>query len=64
MPVAIYYGEYDQIINFDYLNSIDIPTIWRNLIQIIRDVGHILFYESPADFNISFETYLHTVFKK
>lgn len=64
VPVAVYYGEYDQIINFDYLNSIDIPTIWRNLIQIIRDVGHILFYENPADFNISFETYLHTIFDK
>ncbi len=64
VPVAVYYGEYDQIINFDYLNSIDIPTIWRNLIQIIREVGHIFFYENPADFNISFETYLHTVFNK
>lgn len=62
VPVAVYHGEYDQIINFDYLNSIEIPTLWGSLIQIIRDVGHIFFYESPADFNISFETYLNTVF--
>ncbi len=64
VPVAVYFGELDQILNFDYLNSIDIPSIWRSIIQIVRDTGHIFFYESPADFNISFETYLHTVFNK
>ncbi len=64
VPIAVYHGEYDQIINFDYLNSIEIPTMWRNLIQIIRDVGHIFFYESPADFNISFEAYLNNVFSQ
>lgn len=62
VPVAVYFGEYDQIFNFDYLNSIEIPTIWRSIIQILRNVGHIFFYESPADFNISFETYLHSIF--
>jgi pimeloyl-ACP methyl ester carboxylesterase len=64
VPIAVYFGELDQIINFDYLNSIDIPTIWRTIIQIIQDTGHIFFYESPADFNVSFESYLHTVFNK
>ncbi|MBU8891143.1 MAG: alpha/beta hydrolase [Bacteroidales bacterium] len=64
VPVAVYFGEFDQIINLDYLNSVNIPTIWKNQIQIIRDTGHIFFYESPADFNISTETYLHTVFNK
>lgn len=64
VPVAVYYGEYDQIINFDYLNSLDIPTIWGNIIQITREVGHIFFYESPADFNINLEAYLNTVFYK
>ncbi len=62
IPVAVYYGEYDQIINFDYLNSVEVPTIWRSIIQIIREVGHIFFYESPADFNISFEAYLTNIF--
>ena len=63
VPVAVYFGELDQIINFDYLNSIDFPTIWRSKIQIINDSGHMFFYESPADFNVSFEGYLNTVFK-
>lgn len=62
IPVGVYYGEYDQIINFDYLNSIEIPAIWRNIVQIIRDAGHIFFYECPADFNVSFEAFLNTAF--
>lgn len=62
VPIAVYYGEFDQIINFDYLNTIEIPSIWRSIIHILRNVGHMFFYESPADFNISFETYLHSIF--
>jgi pimeloyl-ACP methyl ester carboxylesterase len=62
IPVAVYYGEHDQIVNFEYVNSIDIPTMWRSIIQIIREAGHIFFYENPADFNVSFEAYLITVF--
>ena len=64
VPVAVYYGEFDRIINFDYLSSIEIPSMWKNNTQIIRDTGQIFFYESPADFNLSFETYLFTVFNK
>ncbi|MFC2103865.1 alpha/beta fold hydrolase [Bacteroidota bacterium] len=64
VPIAVYYGEYDQIFNFDHLNSIVIPTIWRNLIQIIRDAGQIFFYECPADFNVSIEAFLLTTFYK
>jgi len=60
--LAIYYGEYDQIIDFDYVNSLEIPFLWRNLVQIIRNSGNLFFYECPADFNISFEAYLNTVF--
>ena len=62
VPVGIFYGEEDQIINFDFLNSLEIPTIWRYIVQIIKDVGHIFFYESPADFNVNYESYLHTAF--
>ena len=62
IPIAIYFGEYDQIFNFEYLKSIETPTIWKNIIQIIRDAGHIFFYECPADFNVNFEVYLNTIF--
>ena len=64
VPVAVYYGEYDQIINYDYFKSFEIPTLWKGYIQVIKDVGHIFFYESPADFNINFESFLHSIFKK
>lgn len=63
IPVAIYIGEFDQIIDIDYLKSINIPALWKESIQVIKDAGHIFFYENPADFNISFESYLNNVFK-
>ncbi len=61
VPVAVYYGEKDQIIHFDYLNSIQIPSIWRSIIQVIPEAGHIFFYENPADFNVNFEAFLNSV---
>ncbi|MFC2151304.1 alpha/beta fold hydrolase [Bacteroidota bacterium] len=64
VPIAVYYGEFDQIFDFDHLKSIAIPAIWRNLVQIIRDAGQIFFYECPADFNVNFEAYLLTTFHK
>lgn len=63
IPVAIYCGEFDQMINCELYNSLEAPTLWKGINQTIRDVGHMFFYESPADFNISFEIFLNTVFK-
>jgi len=64
LPVAVYHGEYDQMIDFDFLKNIDIPDMWRDIIQVIRDSGQLFFYECPADFNVSFETFLFTIFNK
>ena len=64
VPIAVYFGEHDQIFSFEYLKSIEIPSMWRNLVQIIREAGHIFFYESPADLNVSLEAYLNTIFHR
>lgn len=62
VPVAIYYGESDQMINTEYFENFTIPALWKDKIQEVKDAGHMFFYESPADFNISIETFLNTVF--
>lgn len=64
LPIAVYHGEYDQMINLDFLKSLKIPHVWGNRIQVIRDSGQIFFYECPADFNVSFEAYLFTIFNQ
>ncbi len=64
IPIATYIGEYDQIFSLEYLKSIKISGLWKNNIQVIKDAGHIFFYENPADFNVSFEDYLNNVFNK
>lgn len=64
IPIAAYIGEFDQIIDIDYLKTISIPNLWKDSIQVIKDAGYIFFYENPADFNISFESYLNEIFNK
>ena len=61
-PLVVYYGEHDQMINLNILKEIKTPNLWKEVKHKIKDAGHMFFYESPADFNISFETYLNTVF--
>lgn len=63
VPVAVYVGEHDQIFRNEVWNSVKFSNLWRNSIQEIKEAGHIFFYENPADFNVSFELYLNTVFK-
>jgi len=63
IPVAVYIGEHDQIFKKESLNTLNFKNLWRSSIQEIKEAGHIFFYENPADFNVSFEVYLNTVFK-
>lgn len=40
IPVAVLSGEFDQIVNNDYLRSLDIPSAWRGSVQFIKGAGH------------------------
>ncbi|MBI9054750.1 MAG: alpha/beta hydrolase [Bacteroidales bacterium] len=62
IPIASYIGENDQIFDIEHFKNISMPTLWQGNIQIIKNAGHIFFYENPADFNVSFESYLNSVF--
>jgi len=62
IPIASFIGENDQIFDIEHLKSISMPTLWNNDIQTIKNAGHIFFYENPADFNVSFESFLNSVF--
>lgn len=62
-PIALYCGEFDQMINNERIKDIKASNIWKEMVHEIKDSGHMFFYESPADFNISLESYLNTVFK-
>ncbi len=62
-PIALYFGEFDQMISNKTIKEIEVPNIWKGRAQEIKDAAHMFFYESPADFNLSLESYLNTIFK-
>jgi len=51
VPVAVLHGEQDQLINPDYLQSLEIPNLWRGMVHMITDAGHSPQMENPAVFN-------------
>ncbi|MDB5079689.1 MAG: hypothetical protein JWP00_1613 [Chloroflexi bacterium] len=57
-PLAILQGEHEQLVNLDYLNNLDAPTLWRRAVQIIPDAGHSPHLEQPETFNALVEAFL------
>jgi pimeloyl-ACP methyl ester carboxylesterase len=51
VPLGIVHGEHDPFINAGYFDDLNMPTLWRQEVQIIPDAGHAPFYEQPAIFN-------------
>lgn len=50
-PLAVVHGEMESVASLSYLKGLDIPTLWRNEIQIIPDAGHTPHWEQPELFN-------------
>ena len=50
-PLAVVHGEEDQLINLLYIKGLNMPTLWRDEIQIIPDAGHTPQWEQPEKFN-------------
>jgi pimeloyl-ACP methyl ester carboxylesterase len=49
-PLAILHGEGEQLINLDYLRTLNPPTLWRQEIQLIPGAGHAPHLETPDQF--------------
>ncbi len=50
-PIAIFHADNDVLVNPDYFNDLNIPTLWKNEIQIINNSGHSPQYENEILFN-------------
>lgn len=57
-PLAILQGEHEQLVNLDYLNKLDAPTLWRGTVQVIPGAGHSPQIETPAAFDALVESFL------
>ncbi len=51
IPLAIFHGKEEQLVNESYIANLAMPTLWRNTIQIIRAAGHAPHWEQPKEFN-------------
>ncbi|MHA1913673.1 MAG: alpha/beta fold hydrolase [Promethearchaeota archaeon] len=61
IPLAIIHGAQDRVINLNYINDVYVPTLWKNEIQVIDNVGHSPQWESPNVFNSILEGFLKGV---
>jgi pimeloyl-ACP methyl ester carboxylesterase len=51
IPLAIFHGKEEQLVNEAYISKLTMPTLWRNEIQIITAAGHAPQWEQPEAFN-------------
>ncbi|MEM9772972.1 MAG: alpha/beta hydrolase [Chloroflexota bacterium] len=50
-PLAILHGEHEQLVNEKYISQLEMPTLWREAVQIIAGSGHTPQAETPNAFN-------------
>jgi len=58
IPLAIIHGAHDKLINLDYIKKIQMPSLWKNKVQIIKDAGHSPQWETPDEFNSILEEFV------
>ena len=49
---VLFYGKEDQLVNAEYLQSLEIPSLWQHKIVMIPNAGHTPQLENPEYFNI------------
>ncbi|WP_428545743.1 alpha/beta fold hydrolase [Profundibacter sp.] len=50
-PLAIMHGSDEMLVNGDYFSTLNMPTLWRQKVQIIKGAGHIPQWEQADTFN-------------
>ncbi len=51
VPLAVLQGEYEQLINRGYFDTVSMPTLWRGAVQVVPGAGHAPHWETPERFN-------------
>ncbi len=58
IPLAILHGEYDTMVNAEYYQSLQLPTLWKQSVQTIPQAGHFPQLENAKDFNRALSKFL------
>jgi len=49
-PLLVIHGAQEKLINGDYFESVEMPTLWRDKVHMIDDAGHAPHWETPEEF--------------
>ncbi len=63
IPLSIFHGKEEQLVNEAYLRKLKMPTLWRGEIQVISGAGHAPQWEQPEEFNRRLEAFVTDVNK-
>ena len=62
IPVSIFHGNNDDLVNYEYLQRISLPVLWHNKISIVEGAGHTPQLSHPTIFNQQLFEYCNHVF--
>lgn len=51
VPIAIVHGAQDQFVRLSWLQSLNIPRLWRGQVHVIENAGHAPHWETAWQFN-------------
>jgi pimeloyl-ACP methyl ester carboxylesterase len=60
-PLMVLHGEEEQLVSGTYLETLEMPTLWRGKVQTIADAGHAPQWEQPERFNTLLREFVHEV---
>ena len=60
IPVAIVHAGNENVVNLDYLKELEIPSLWKNNIQIIKNAYHFMHLTHSAYFNKLLKEFVET----
>jgi pimeloyl-ACP methyl ester carboxylesterase len=58
IPVAIFAGKNEKMVNNNYFLSLDVPKLWQNKTFLIQDAAHCPQWENAAEFNELLEQFV------
>lgn len=61
VPMAVFHGNDDELINYDFLKNTKIENLWRNKVNIIKEASHLPQLENPKRFVNLFADFLKYV---
>lgn len=50
-PLMVIHGAQEQLVNLEYIEELDMPTLWMGEVQVIEDAGHAPHFETPEAFS-------------